>query len=108
SAFVFYLNKEIFIFFLALPTQLNFLNYFIFIEPKEIFFLFLYTFIFFCSILSLLYFIFIFFDFLIPAMEQKEFKKVKKYIINFITIFILCSLSSYFIGLPIFWLFFNN
>lgn len=105
---IYYYNKELFIFFIALPTKLNFLNYFIFIEPKEIFLLFLYTFLFFICILYIPYLILIIVDFLKPALYNFENKKLK-HVTKIIVIFIcFCYITNYTVGLPLFWEFFTK
>lgn len=107
---ILYLYKDDFIFITVIPILLknNLFDYFIFTEPREILFLYIYSCLNFLVAVLIPYIIICFFDFFKTATYYNEWLKIKKIKNILLYAFIIINLTTFFLGLPIFWEFFST
>lgn len=108
SILYFYKDDIIFITIIPILLKNNLFDYFIFTEPREILFLYLYSCLNFLIIVLVPYMLISSFDFIRTATYYQEWLKIKKLKYTLLYIYIIINLTTFFIGLPIFWDFFST
>src|SRR5690554_968832 len=97
------------IFFIIIISILFFINiiyYFIFTEPREIFFFYIYSCFIFFFFSFFPYLITFLFDYIKTASYVKEWLIIKLFKNKIIFSYFIINLTTFFLGLPIFWEFF--
>jgi len=110
SIVLLYIYKTDIVFIATIPIYLknNLLDYFIFTEPREILFFYLYLCLNFLLFSLVPYLIVLVFDYIKMALYKKEWTKLNRFKYKLIITYFIINLTTFFIGLPIFWDFFSS
>lgn len=103
-----YKNDIIFITIIPILLKNNFIDYFIFTEPREILFFYLYSCVNFFMFIIIPYLIIVIFDYTKTATYKKEWSKLFQLECKLIICYFSINLLAFFVGLPIFWEFFSS